>query len=33
MDPKLSLDFEHYSEPNMDMNNVQLEIWVPIVKE
>jgi len=33
MDPKLSLDFEHYSEPNMDMNNVHLEIWVPVVKE
>ncbi len=33
MDPKLSLDFEHYSEPNMNMNDVHLEIWVPIVKE
>ena len=33
MDPKLNLDFEHYSEPNMDMNNVLLEIWVPVVKE
>jgi AraC family transcriptional regulator len=33
MDPKLNLDFEHYSEPNMDMNNVQLEIWVPVMKE
>ncbi len=32
MDPKLSLDFEHYSEPNMDMDHVHLEIWVPIVK-
>jgi AraC family transcriptional regulator len=32
MDPKLNLDFEHYSEPNMDMNNVNLEIWVPVVK-
>lgn len=32
MDPKLSLDFEHYSEPNMDMDHVTLEIWVPIVK-
>ncbi|HYM20327.1 MAG TPA: GyrI-like domain-containing protein [Candidatus Kapabacteria bacterium] len=33
MDPKLSLDFEFYSEPSMDMNNVHLEIWVPVVKE
>jgi AraC family transcriptional regulator len=33
MDPKLSLDFEHYAEPNMDMNAVHLEIWVPVVRE
>ncbi|MFI5200863.1 MAG: GyrI-like domain-containing protein [Candidatus Kapaibacterium sp.] len=32
MDPKLSLDFEYYSEPNMDMSNVRVEIWVPIEK-
>ncbi|MEP7235525.1 MAG: GyrI-like domain-containing protein [Ignavibacteriota bacterium] len=33
MDPKLSLDFECYNEPVMDMNDAQVEIWVPIVKE
>ena len=33
MDPKLSLDFEHYRESNMDMNDLHLEIWVPVVKE
>ena len=33
MDPRLSLDFEHYREPNMDMNDLHLEIWVPVVKE
>jgi AraC family transcriptional regulator len=33
MDPRLSLDFEHYSEPNMDRNDLHLEIWVPVVKE
>jgi AraC family transcriptional regulator len=32
MDPKLSLDFERYPEPVMDMNHAQIEIWVPIVK-
>ena len=31
MDPKLSLDFERYPEPVMDMNSAQIEIWVPIV--
>ena len=33
MDPNLSLDFEHYREPNMDMNDLHLEIWVPVVKD
>jgi predicted transcriptional regulator YdeE len=33
MDPRLSLDFEHYREPNMDRNDLHLEIWVPVVKE
>ena len=32
MDPNLSLDFEHYPEQVMDMNNAQIEIWVPITK-
>jgi AraC family transcriptional regulator len=32
MDPKLSLDFERYPERVMDMNQAQIEIWVPIIK-
>ncbi len=32
MDPKLSLDFEHYPKPVMDMDAAEVEIWVPIVK-
>ena len=32
MDPRLSLDFEYYREPNMNMNDLHLEIWVPVVK-
>jgi AraC family transcriptional regulator len=32
MDPKLSLDFERYPERIMDMNQAQIEIWVPVIK-
>jgi AraC family transcriptional regulator len=32
MDPNLSLDFERYPEPMMDMDNAQIEIWVPVTQ-
>ena len=33
MDNRLSLDFERYPEKMTDMQNANLEIWVPIVKK
>lgn len=33
MDPKLSLDFERYPEQIKDMNDAELEIWVPVIEK
>ena len=33
MDPNVSSDFERYSEPITDPQNMSVDIWVPIVKK